>query len=124
MTKPLTVSDENADFLRPEPALFATKSLTRHDGAIDNSGHLARQFATGGPAGCGTKSAQSWHPGPSTRCQRTTVLENDGVATLGPVVYQRGAEHVDQIYDVTIAGTLAFIRELSGPRWRPERVLF
>jgi AraC-like DNA-binding protein len=54
----------------------------------------------------------------------TFLLENDGVATLGPVVYQRGAEHVDQIYDVTIAGTLAFMRELSGARWRPERVLF
>ena len=52
------------------------------------------------------------------------LLEEDGVATLGPVVYQKGAEHIDQIYDVYVAATLSIMRELCGARWRPERVLF
>lgn len=54
----------------------------------------------------------------------TFLLEKDGVAMLCPVVYQRGAKHVGQIYDVLAAGALTFIRELCGARWRPERVLF
>jgi AraC-like DNA-binding protein len=54
----------------------------------------------------------------------TFLLEKDGVATLGPVVYQRGAEHVDQIYDLAAAAILGVMRELCGARWRPERVLF
>jgi AraC-like DNA-binding protein len=52
------------------------------------------------------------------------LLEEDGIATLGPVVYQKGAEHVDQIYDVYIAAMLSIMRELCGARWRPEQVLF
>jgi AraC-like DNA-binding protein len=52
------------------------------------------------------------------------LLEKDGVATVGPVVYQKGAEHVDQIYDVNIAATLSIMRELCGAHWRPDRVLF
>ncbi len=54
----------------------------------------------------------------------TFLLEKDGVATLGPVVYQRGAEHVDQIYDANVAAMLSIMRELCGAHWRPERVLF
>jgi AraC-like DNA-binding protein len=54
----------------------------------------------------------------------TFLLEKDGVATLGPVVYQRGTEHVEQIYDVNVAAMLSIIRELCGAHWRPERVLF
>ena len=54
----------------------------------------------------------------------TFLLEKDGVATIGPVIYQKGAEHGDQIYDLYIAATLSIMRELCGARWRPERVLF
>jgi AraC-type transcriptional regulator len=54
----------------------------------------------------------------------TFLLEKDGVATLGAVVYQKGAEHVDQIYDVNIAATLSIMRELYVAHWRPDRVLF
>ena len=54
----------------------------------------------------------------------TFLLEKDGIATIGPVVYQKGAEHGDQIYDLYIAATLSIMRELCGARWRPERVLF
>jgi AraC-like DNA-binding protein len=53
----------------------------------------------------------------------TFLLEKDGVATVGPVIYQKGAEHGDQIYDLYIAATLSIMRELCGARWRPERVL-
>jgi AraC-like DNA-binding protein len=52
------------------------------------------------------------------------LLEKDGVATLGNIVYQTGTEHVDQIYDLEVAATLSVIRELCGTHWRPERVLF
>lgn len=54
----------------------------------------------------------------------TYLLEEDGVATLGCVVYQRGAEHVDQIYDAGAEAALSLMRELCGTHWRPERVLF
>jgi len=43
---------------------------------------------------------------------------------VGPVVYQKGAEHVDQIYDVNVAATLSVMRELCGAHWRPDRVFF
>ena len=52
------------------------------------------------------------------------LLEKDGVAILGSFVYQKGTEHVDQIYDLDVAATLSVIRELCGARWLPERVLF
>jgi AraC-like DNA-binding protein len=51
------------------------------------------------------------------------LLEKDGMATLGTMVYQKGTEHVDQIYDIDLAATLTVIRELCGRRWSPERVL-
>lgn len=51
------------------------------------------------------------------------LLEEDGMATLGTVVYQKGTEHADQIYDLDLAATLTVIRELCGRRWSPERVL-
>lgn len=54
----------------------------------------------------------------------TFLLEKDGVATLGSVVYQKGAEHVEQIYDFNVATMIGIMRELCGARWRPERVLF
>ena len=54
----------------------------------------------------------------------TFLLEKDGIATLGLVVYQKGAEHVDQIYDVYAAAMLSIMRELCGAHWRPEQVLF
>jgi Arabinose-binding domain of AraC transcription regulator, N-term len=54
----------------------------------------------------------------------TFLLEKDDIATIGSVVYQKGAEHVDQIYDVYIAATLSIMRELCGAHWRPEWVLF
>jgi hypothetical protein len=54
----------------------------------------------------------------------TFLLEKDGVATIGPVVYQKGADHVDQIYDVNVAATFSIMRELCGAHWRPDRVLF
>lgn len=54
----------------------------------------------------------------------TFLLAKDGVATLGSVVLQKGAEHVEQIYDFSAAAMLAIMRELSGPFWRPERVVF
>lgn len=52
----------------------------------------------------------------------TFLLEKDGVAALGSVVYQKGAEHVEQIYDANVAATLSIMREFCGARWRPERV--
>jgi AraC-like DNA-binding protein len=52
------------------------------------------------------------------------MLEKDGVATLGSFVYQKGAEHVDQIYDLDVAAALSVMRELCGTHWLPERVLF
>jgi AraC-like DNA-binding protein len=52
------------------------------------------------------------------------LVEKDGVATLGSFVYQKGTEHVDQIYDIDVAATLSVIRELCGAHWLPERVLF
>jgi AraC-like DNA-binding protein len=52
------------------------------------------------------------------------LLEKDGLATLGNIVYQTGTEHADQIYDIDVAATLSVIRELCGSHWRPERVLF
>jgi AraC-like DNA-binding protein len=52
------------------------------------------------------------------------LLEKDGVATLGNIVYQTGTEHVDQIYDLDVAATISVIRELCGTHWRLERVLF
>lgn len=54
----------------------------------------------------------------------TFLPEKDGVATLGAVVYQKGAEHVDQIYDLNVAAMLSIMRELYGAHWRPDRVLF
>jgi len=60
----------------------------------------------------------------NTQGLATFLIEKDGVATLGPVVYQRGAEHVNLIYDAIITGILNFMRELCGAHWRPERVLF
>jgi AraC-like DNA-binding protein len=54
----------------------------------------------------------------------TFLLEKDGVATVGPVVYQKGAAHADQIYDVNVAATLNIMRDLCGAHWRPDRVLF
>jgi AraC-like DNA-binding protein len=54
----------------------------------------------------------------------TFLLEKDGIAAIGPVVYQQGTEHVDQIHDVCVAGALAIVRELCGTQWRPERALF
>jgi AraC-like DNA-binding protein len=54
----------------------------------------------------------------------TFLLEKDRVAALGPVVYQKGAEHVEQIYDANLAASLSIMREFCGARWRPERVLF
>lgn len=54
----------------------------------------------------------------------TFLLEKEGVANIGPVVYQKGAEHGEQIYDLYITATLSIVRELCGARWRPERVLF
>jgi len=54
----------------------------------------------------------------------TFLLEKNGVATLGSVVYQKGTEHVEQIYDGNAAATLSIMREFCGARWRPERVLF
>lgn len=52
------------------------------------------------------------------------LLEKDGLAIVGCVVYQKGTEHVDQIYDLDLAATLSVMRELCGARWSPERVLF
>ena len=52
------------------------------------------------------------------------LLEKDDMATLGNIVYQTGAGHVDQIYDIDVAATLSVIRELCGPHFTPERVLF
>jgi len=54
----------------------------------------------------------------------TFLLEKDGVATVGPVVCQKGTEHIDQIYDADAAAALSIMRELCGSHWRPERVLF
>ena len=52
------------------------------------------------------------------------LLEKDGVAILGCVVYQKETDHVDRIYDVDAAATLSVVRELCGAHWLPERVLF
>ncbi len=54
----------------------------------------------------------------------TFLLEQDGVAELGPAIYQKGTERVDQIYDAAVAMACNVIRELFGSRWVPERVLF
>jgi len=53
----------------------------------------------------------------------TFLLQKDGIATLGPVIYQKGAEHVDLIYDCYVTAWLSVLRELCGTHWRPERVL-
>jgi hypothetical protein len=42
------------------------------------------------------------------------------MATLGTVVYQKGTEHVDQIYDIDLAATLTVIRELVAAAGRPS----
>ena len=52
------------------------------------------------------------------------LLEQDGVATLGCFVYQKGIEHVDQIYDLDVAAALSVMRELCGAGWLADRVLF
>ncbi|HTY56720.1 MAG TPA: AraC family transcriptional regulator [Candidatus Binataceae bacterium] len=54
----------------------------------------------------------------------TFLLEKCGVATLGPVIYQKGAEYVDEVYDNAVASTLSIVRELFGANWKPERMLF
>jgi AraC-like DNA-binding protein len=54
----------------------------------------------------------------------TFLFEKDGVATLGAVVYEKGVEHAEQIYDLNVAGMLSIMRELCGSRWRPDQVLF
>jgi len=54
----------------------------------------------------------------------TFLFEKLGVATLGTVVYQPGAEHIDQIYDAAVAGGFSILREVCGTHWRPERVFF
>lgn len=54
----------------------------------------------------------------------TFLLEMDGVATLGAVVYQKDVEHVEQIYDLNAATMLSLIREVCGARWRPDEVRF
>lgn len=52
------------------------------------------------------------------------LLEKDGVATLGCVIYQPGTEHVEQISDLEVTASLGIMRELCGARWVPERMLF
>jgi AraC-like DNA-binding protein len=52
------------------------------------------------------------------------LVEKDDMAILGNIIYQKGTEHVDQIYDIDAAATLSIIRELCGTQWKPERVLF
>ena len=54
----------------------------------------------------------------------TFLLEQDEVAALGPAIYQKGTERVDQIYDAAVAMACNVVRELFGSRWAPERVLF
>ena len=54
----------------------------------------------------------------------TFLREEEGMAALGSVVYHRGAESVDQIYDGVIAMTCNVIREICGSRWAPEKVIF
>jgi AraC-like DNA-binding protein len=60
----------------------------------------------------------------NTQGAAISLLERDGVAVLSPVVYQKGADHVEQIYDVCAAAIFAVMRELCGAGWRPERMLF
>jgi AraC-like DNA-binding protein len=52
------------------------------------------------------------------------LRDENGVAALGLVVYQTGAESVDQIYDCSIAVACNVIREVCGAGWALEKVLF
>jgi AraC-like DNA-binding protein len=83
-------------------------------------GQLARQSPTVGAA----IRTLAVYQHLNSQGMATFLLEKGGVATVGPVVYQKGAEHVDQIYDVNVAATLSIMRELCGAHWRPDRVLF
>ena len=60
----------------------------------------------------------------NTHGMAKVLLEKDGVAILGNVVFQKGSKHADQVYDLEIAATVSVIREICGPHWSPERVLF
>lgn len=54
----------------------------------------------------------------------TFLLEKEGVATLGCFICQKGAESVDQIYDLHVSAALSVMRELCGTHWGSDRVLF
>ncbi len=54
----------------------------------------------------------------------TFLLEQEELVALGSAIYQKGTPHVEQIYDGVIAMACNVIRQLFGPRWAPERVLF
>ena len=52
------------------------------------------------------------------------LFEQRDVVVVGSAIYQKGTTQVEQIYDGTIAMTCNVMRELFGPRWAPESVLF
>ncbi len=52
------------------------------------------------------------------------LSEQTGVAALGYAIYQKDVQAVEQICDGVIAMALSGMRELCGPNWAPERVLF
>jgi AraC-like DNA-binding protein len=54
----------------------------------------------------------------------TYLLEDQGIASFGCAVYQKGAEFVDHIDDAFLAVACNVMRELWGSRWRPEEVQF
>jgi AraC-like DNA-binding protein len=51
-------------------------------------------------------------------------FQQSDVVALGVAVYQTGTEHVEQIYDGVLAMACNVMRELFGPSWAPNSVLF
>lgn len=52
------------------------------------------------------------------------MVENGPTSDLGYAIYCPDPTGVTQIYQGILAGAFNFMRELAGPRWLPEEVLF
>jgi len=54
----------------------------------------------------------------------TFLLEKERPAALCYAIYEKGVEHIDQIYDAMMAMACNVLRELCGSSWTPKEVLF
>jgi AraC-like DNA-binding protein len=52
------------------------------------------------------------------------LSEHDGLVSASYAVYEESLEGIEQIYDGVVAVAFNVIREICGPRWLPELVLF